>query len=131
MRRLCVLVVPLLLTACPGSGSDDPPEVAKEGRLVVGVQTTADITALVGSVHVVARVDDVVTKDEVLTITQLPKEIELTGKPESRVDLAIDAFGPGPTPGTGPVRQSSPDARRPVSSSTRRSSFASSSTRAA
>lgn len=99
MRRLCALLVPLLLTACPGS--DDPPETPKEGTLIVGVHTTADIAALVGSVHVVAKVDDVVTTDEIVPIAQLPKEIELRGKPESRVDLVVDAFGPGPTPGSG------------------------------
>ena len=86
MRLLSLLAVPLLLTACPGSDGDDPPEPAKEGTLVVGVQTTADITALVGSVHVVAKVDDVVQKDEVIQIAQLPKEIELKGKPTSKAE---------------------------------------------
>lgn len=101
MRLLSLLAVPLLLTACPGSSGDDPPDPPKEGVLVVGVQTTADITALVGSVHVVAKVDDVVQKDEIITIAQLPKEIELTGKPTSKADLVVDAFGPGPNAGQG------------------------------
>jgi hypothetical protein len=95
MRRLSVLLVPFLLTACPGS-DDDPPAGPKEGTLVVGVQTTADITALVGSVHVVAKVDDVVQKDEIVPIAQLPKEIELKGTPSSKADVVVDAFGPGP-----------------------------------
>lgn len=98
MRLLSLLAVPLLLTACPGA--DDTPE-PKEAALVVGVQTTPDITAFVGSVHVVAKVDDLVAKDELVPVAQLPKEIELRGKPESRVDVVVDAFGPGPTPGTG------------------------------
>lgn len=92
MRRLAVLLVPLVLTACPGP---DDPEQAKEASLVVGVQTTPDITALVGSVHVVAKVDDVVAKDEIVPAAQLPKELELKGTPESRVEVVVDAFGPG------------------------------------
>jgi hypothetical protein len=97
MRLLAVLAVPLLLTACPGSDEPEPPP-PKEGKLIVGVQTTADITALVGSVHVVAKVDDVVQKDELVPVTQLPKELELKGEPTARVDLVVDAFGPGAAP---------------------------------
>lgn len=102
MRRLFLLFVSLLLTACPGS--DDPePEPPKEGTLVVGVQTTPDITALVGSVHVVAKLDDVVAKDEVIQIAGLPKEIELRGKPSSRVDVTVDALGRGSPPNSSPI----------------------------
>jgi hypothetical protein len=100
MRLLSLLAVPILLTACPGS--DDPSDPPKEGALIVGVQTTADITALVGSVHLVAKVDDTVQKDEIIPIAQLPKEIELKGTPTSKADVVVDAFGPGPTPASGP-----------------------------
>lgn len=87
---LSLFAVPALLTACPGP-SDDGPE---EGSLVVGVQTAPDIAPLVGAVQVFTTVDGV-TKLQALTSADLPKEIELRGRPGSRAEVKVQAMQNG------------------------------------
>ncbi|MBX3186449.1 MAG: hypothetical protein KF819_05505 [Labilithrix sp.] len=95
-----MLTLPVVLAACP---ADDGPS---EGRLVVGVQAE-ELAALVGSVRVVARIDDAVATDEIVDVQSpatgardgLPKEIALEGRPGARVEVSVDAFGGPGGPG--------------------------------
>jgi hypothetical protein len=109
LRLLAALAsLPLLLAACPGP--DDPPvDGPNEATLVVGVQSE-DLGGAVGPVHIVTKLDGAVVRDETVQVPPsgqpaasptnpqlLPREIELKGKPDARVEVTVDAFAPGTT----------------------------------
>lgn len=93
-RFLALLVLPALLTACPGSEPPDEP-VPGEASLVVGVQSE-DFGGLVEAVKITASVDGKVTSDETIAIgasnpTALPKEVTVRGLPGARVEVIVEA----------------------------------------
>lgn len=96
---LALAAVPALLTACPGPEDDTPGEAS----LIVGVQTASDLGSLVGSVHVVTRVDGAPETDETLPASALPKEIELRGRPGARAEVVVDGLAAGAAPGSPPI----------------------------
>ncbi len=106
LRRLAIaLLLPLAVVACPG-----PVEDSNESTLVIGVQSE-DLGGVVGPIHIVAKLDGAVVRDETVTVApagqpvsapnvnpqQLPREIELKGGPDSRAEVTVDAFAPGTT----------------------------------
>jgi hypothetical protein len=100
MRLLPLIALPLLLLACPGSHDPDGPQ---EASLVVGVQMAPELAIYIGKVHVVTKVDDVVTDDELLPISALPKEIVLRGTPTSRADITVDGLDGAAAPNAIPL----------------------------
>jgi hypothetical protein len=113
MRSLLALVLalPIGLAACPGSSTDPQPGAT---ALVVGVQSD-DFGALVGSVHVVVKQDDVVVRDETFATvagspSPLPKEIELSGAVGARIDVSAEAL---PSGGGAPIISRLASARLP------------------
>ncbi len=89
-RVLSLLAVPALLTACPGASDDG----AAEGSLVVGVQTAQDVGTLVGVVNVFTTVDGA-SGLQSIRASELPKEIELRGRPGSRAEVRVEAMATG------------------------------------
>jgi len=84
-RFFALLALPALLAACPGS---DPAPPAVE--LVVGIQAD-DFGGLVEKVHVVATIDGVVTSDQVLRPSDLPKEVLIEGASGARAEVVVEA----------------------------------------
>lgn len=111
-----VLSLPIGITACPGSSDPVGPTA-----LVVGIQSD-DFGALVGSVHVVVKQDDVVVRDETFATVSgspspLPKELELRGAVGARIDVTAEAL---PTGGGAPIVSRLASARLPAADSTTR-----------
>src|SRR5262245_10594604 len=110
VRRLAsalVLLLPLGLVACPGSDREDAPP--SDPTMIVGIQSE-DLGSAVGPVHIVAKLDGVVVRDETVQASPssplggapgapnaqaLPREIELKGQADGRVEVSVDAFAPG------------------------------------
>jgi hypothetical protein len=89
LRRLLPLVLlPAAFTACPGEVGDP------ESAVVVGVQTE-DLTGRLTNVHVVAKVDGELKKDE--TSPTLPKEIEISARAGARLEVLVDGLDSGGT----------------------------------
>lgn len=92
------VMLPLGLAACPA----EDPSGDGDARIVVGVQSD-DFGTLVSAVHVVVKQDGGVVRDETLASANgspspLPKEIEVSGAPGSRVDVVAEAL---PAAGSG------------------------------
>lgn len=87
-RHVSVLALPLLLAACPGSDGDPPP--VGGGQLVVGIQGD-DFGGLVEEVHVVATIGGVITSDQTLKPSQLPKEVLIEGASGARAEIVVEA----------------------------------------
>jgi hypothetical protein len=92
---LALFGLPVLLTACPGPSDEDG-----DGSLVVGVQTSLDLGPLVASVHVVAKVDGAVVRDETLPTSALPTEIELRGAAGAPAEIFAEGLAAGAAPGS-------------------------------
>jgi hypothetical protein len=92
-RIFAALALPALLAACPGED--------RSAVMVVGVQGE-ELGPLVGSLHVIARVDGAVVADEITQVPALPKELAIEGAPGARAEVLVEAFSPGAQPGDPP-----------------------------
>lgn len=89
LLSLIALMLPIGLAACPASVDSH-----EEGALVVGLQSD-DFGALVGSVHVVAKLDGVVVRDETYpSASKLAQELTFTGAPGARLQVTTQALSP-------------------------------------
>ncbi len=92
--------------------------MAGDGSLVVGVQAD-DFGTLVGSMHVVVTRDGESVRDETLIAASgapspLPKEIEVTGRAGSRVDVIAEALPAAGAGSTTPIVSRIASARLPA-----------------
>lgn len=100
-RLLPLLLLPAAFAACPGE------DEGAESSVVVGVQTE-DLAGRLTNVHVVAKVDGEVKKDE--TSPTLPKELEINGRAGAQLEVLVDGLDSG---GTRAIVSRRADARIP------------------